>query len=212
MKILAVFSLSLIASAAAAAVGTRSDSVEKIAFAVPGGAVFTTITQSPQSLPTAPTDAQSGASDSPEIAHAAADTYQAYTTIRTAFALPTILPGRPPMFIHPFSYQITQSCTNGFKHVSGTWRNGDFELTMDLAPGYTYQMDPRGGFPTFTVGEFDHSTDTLHFSYRNGEFRCDWSDDEFWKTCGECRAGTWDGPALECTIGGGGGIRVSETR
>jgi hypothetical protein len=208
MKALAVFSLGLITSAAAAAMGARSDSVEKVAFAVPGGAVFTTITQS---LPTASTDAQSGASDTPEVTHAAADTYQAYTTIRTAFALPTTLPGKQPMFIHPFSYQNTQSCANGFKRVSGTWRNGDFEFTMDLAPGYTYQMDPHGGFPTFTVGEFDYRTDTLHFAYRNGEFRCDWSDDEFWKSCGECRAGMWDGPALDCTVGGGGGggVRVS---
>jgi hypothetical protein len=201
MKTLTMLFFSFVVFAAAATVGVRSEqNVEVIVFAVPNGDIFTTITQSPQPAPTGTTD--------PNIVQVAGEAAPAYhTIIRTALALPTTLPGKAPMYIHPFTFEITESCVDGAKQADGRWKNGGYEYTMELAPGYMYQMDPHGGYPTYTVGPFDHDADKMHFKYSNGEFRCDWYDDEFWKHCGECRTALWEGPALDCRAGGG--VRVS---
>ncbi|KAH7370967.1 hypothetical protein BKA66DRAFT_191748 [Pyrenochaeta sp. MPI-SDFR-AT-0127] len=108
--------------------------------------------------------------------------------------------------ILPFHFQTTEYCENGAKMVKGRYSNGNLVRDMNLPPGLINNLDhlvPK--FPPLSIGPFDHGASKLRFAYSNGAFRCEWNDDETWRQCGECRAGLWSSPPLNC---GSGGSRV----
>lgn len=144
----------------------------------------------------------------------AADEPNAPDPTATVTAIPRIIKvtptvkGGPIETILPFHIQVTESCDrNGDKKVKGRYTNGNLFLELNLAPGLIYDVDHHvSGFPYFSLGPFDYSASRLEFAYAIGPNSCVWFDDQTWQFCGECRAGVWSGPRLDCAVGG---VRVS---
>ncbi|KAJ4362500.1 hypothetical protein N0V83_010594 [Neocucurbitaria cava] len=111
--------------------------------------------------------------------------------------------------ILPFHFQTTESCsTDGTKLAHGIYSNGNVVAGVSLAPGVATGVNHLiPGYPDLSVGPFDYTNDRLLFTYTNGTnsaTSCQWYDDEAWKACGECRAGLWSQPTLDCSSPAGG--------
>jgi hypothetical protein len=105
--------------------------------------------------------------------------------------------------ILPFHFSVTEFCENGSKKVTGQYSNGNIHQDVTLWPGLIVGIvHGVPNFPPIYIGPFDHNTSRLRYSYTNGPIKCEWFDDETWKQCGECRAGLWSGPPINCAAGG----------
>jgi hypothetical protein len=112
-----------------------------------------------------------------------------------------------PIIILPFHFQIVENCMSDNSITArGVYVNRDFVWAYFLSSGGTSVVEHNvNGYPDFLVGPYDYGSSTLHFSYDNTAFKCDWNDQETWKECGECRSGMWDADPLDCN---GGGIKT----
>ncbi|KAF1847115.1 uncharacterized protein K460DRAFT_413918 [Cucurbitaria berberidis CBS 394.84] len=106
-------------------------------------------------------------------------------------------------WILPFHFQATEYCEDGAKKAKGVYSNGNVVADVNLRPGLRTGIDHRvPGYPPFYVGPFDYNASKVKYSYTNGVIGCEWSDDENWKQCGECRAARWSASELSCKSGG----------
>lgn len=111
----------------------------------------------------------------------------------------------PPMetLILPFHAEITESCEGGVTKAKGLYKNGGLDLNVEFPGTVTNVIDHLvNSYPALNFGPYDHSTSHLTLTYSHGANSCTWRDDETWKSCGECRAGLWSGPPLDCAAGG----------
>jgi hypothetical protein len=104
--------------------------------------------------------------------------------------------------ILPFHMTVTEYCNHGEMAVKGLWVTGRIKKDIDLWPGLVVSvvhLVPH--FPPIQVGAYDYKQSRLRYGYFNDPTKCEWYDDETWKTCGECRAALWSGPPLNCAAG-----------
>ncbi|CAO2655359.1 Nn.00g104230.m01.CDS01 [Neocucurbitaria sp. VM-36] len=182
----------------------------------------TIFTHSYESLPTTQSPACHIAQDiphsipardlpSPIVQAEQVDTQKASKTIILAPKIIQTSTAQDPdaeILILPFHFQTTEYCANGARKAKGRYSNGNVVADIDLSPGVQTGVNHQvPGFPPFYIGPFDYNASKVRFTYTNGAVGCRWSDDETWRQCGECRAGLWSGPALNC---GSGGSRVKD--
>jgi hypothetical protein len=111
-----------------------------------------------------------------------------------------------PIIILPFHFQVIENCMSDHSIAArGVYVNRDYVWAYNFPSGATNVVKHNvDGYPyTFLVGPFDYASSTLHFSYDNGPWKCDWNDQETWKECGECRSGLWNADKLDCGNAGG---------
>ncbi|KAF9700686.1 hypothetical protein EKO04_001930 [Ascochyta lentis] len=127
-------------------------------------------------------------------------------TLRPAI-IQTTFPNTPSpqtSTILPFHLRIFESCHPGTPlTATAIYTNGNMAQALSLTPGLIFSVAHRvPGYSNLEIGPFDYAREKVRFRYeKQGGEECVWTD-ETWRSCGECRAGLWSGPLVDCGVGG----------
>jgi hypothetical protein len=129
----------------------------------------------------------------------------------------TVLPNTPKGqedLIVPFHIQVWEYCFSGQRLAAGVWRNGNMAQSLNFTSSKLNiaQTGAKDMFQYYSL-DFEFETSRVKFGYpwvRGEKPVCEWSDDESWKSCGECREKLWSSGPLDCEDPMAVGMRVKD--
>ncbi|EDU48854.1 hypothetical protein PtrSN002B_002009 [Pyrenophora tritici-repentis] len=135
------------------------------------------------------------------------------TSTRTVNVVATIRPGDPEPFI-TLSYHLSTSefCADGITHINSVYTNGDWiqPFYLEDSRGLLMAHHVPGFPPAIVMGPYNWEKSAMGFGYENGEWQCDWKEDEAGLVCGQCNVGDWNEGKLDCGREANGASRQKE--